>query len=363
MKYALKCCEEEARERHRAFWAGKSLGRPLIYAVARNPEYRCVSWESSASRKSCDLNPFWHLNRIENDLSGIVFTGDAMPAANLMVGLDITNTVMLAGGDYEYSSNGGQVYYKPGSFKLDKPIRPFTPDNPLAVSLMACYDAVIHAVGNRGFVNAPMSLDPLSSLYGMLGTDFLKALIKRPDLIKQRVSELTASYLDFYDYFYDYLKAKGYGESGSWLNVFCEEKFESVRCDFTVMLSTEMFREFAAPMLTQICGHMDRSLFNMSSVAHYRFAEALGDISGLDGFFWNYEPHIEGIKDYLPQLKRLKSLKPCLELVCYSVEDAELATRTLGSDGLYILFPEVFSSVSEAESAVLRINRAAQTKS
>lgn len=363
MKYTLKRCEDEARERHKAFWAGKSLGRPLVYAVARNPDYKGVPWESTAPRKAWDLNPLWHLNRIGNDLSSVFFSGDAMPAANLMVGLDITNTVTLAGGTYDYSSNGEQVYYEPGVFSLERPLRPFTPRDPLAVGLKTCYDAVIQAVGNRAFVNTPMTLDPLSSIYGMLGADLLKDLIKRPDLIKLRVSELTTVYLDFYDYFYDYLKAKGYGESGSWFNVFCEGKFESVRCDFTVMLSTPMFCEFAVPMLTRICGHMDRSLFNMSSVAHYRFAEALGGISRLDGFFWNYEPHIEGIKDYLPQLKRLKALKPCLELACYSVEDAELATRTLGSDGLYIFFPEVFPTVSEAESAVTRISRAAQTKS
>ncbi len=362
MKYTLKTCEEEARERHRAFWKGQSLGRPLIYATACDPEYKEIPWQSTAPRKVWDMDPLWHLNRVENSLSGIRFLGDAMPAASLMVGLDITNTVILAGGDYEYSPSGEQVYYNPGVFSLTEPVPLFRADHSLVTGLKACYDAVIPVVGNRAFVNTPMTLDPLSSLFSMMGNDLLRALIKRPELVQNRISELTTAYLDFYDYFYDYLEGLGYGESASWFNVFCEGKFESVRCDFTVMLSMPLFCEFAVPMLSRICGHMDRSLFNMSSVAHFRFSEALGGIDALDGFFWNPEPYLEGVKDYLPQLQHLKALKPCLELVCYSVEDAELATRTLGSDGLYIYFPEVFPSVSDAESAVSRIARAAKTK-
>ncbi|WP_153307502.1 hypothetical protein [Desulfospira joergensenii] len=356
MGYALKKRGKECIERHRAFWENDSIGVPLVFAIAENPEFIPKPWVSQKTRKEWDLFPDWHVNRVNNYLNGTCFLADAIPVASLTVGLDITNTAVLAGGDYDYSSTQNFIDFKSGGFKLDNPIPLFTPNNALVKDLECCYDKVIHTVKDRAMVNTPTTLDALSSIYGMCGSKtLLTDLVCKKKLIKKRVEEMTEVYLQFYDYFYAYLKEKGYGESASWFQVFAEGKFESVRCDFSVMISEDMFKEFVIPELVQVCDHMDYSMFNMCSVKHARFVDALADIQSLTGIFWNPEPYIEGVKDYLHVLKKIKKRGLCLEVVCHSVEDAVIVARELGPDGLYVFFEKKFNTCVQAQEAIDKV--------
>ena len=352
-KYALKENEKVVREGHRAFWKNESLGRPLIFAVANNnqnqPEKRILEPPS----KERDLLPQWHVDRTKDYLDHTIFLADAMPIASLMVGLDITNTAILAGGDYNYGRLHDHIIYSKGTFDINKRIKPFNPNSDLVMKLKACYEAVISVVGNNACVNTPMTLDALSTLYQLHTPEtFLKDLIRKPDLIKKRTRELTEEYLKFYDYFYNFLLTKGYGESSSWLQVFAEGKFESVRCDLSLMLSTEMFEELVLPEIEQVCDHMDYSLFNMSSVKHGRFVDSLAKIKSLNGIFWNPEPHFSSIQEYIHVLRRIKEKGLCLEIVCYTVEDAVYAARELGPNGLYLYLHLQSETMGQAEKAV-----------
>jgi len=345
--------------RHQAFWHNESLGTPLVFALGEKPDFTPKPWQTSLSRKAWDLSPDWHVNMVENYLYGTCFCGDAMPVASLMVGLDIVNTAILAGGDYDYSGGADFIGFLPGSFSLEETVPGFDPSHALVQNLEACYDKVIQRVGQDALVNTPMTLDALSSLYGMCGSSaFLMKMLDKKGLIKQRVHEMTQTYLAFYDYFYEHLKVKGYGESASWFQVFAEGKFESVRCDFSLMLSPDMFAEFVIPELTQVCDHMDFTLFNMCSVQHARFLDQLSAIPNLDGIFWNPEPYLDGVKGYLPILQQIKEKGMCLEIVCRSVEEGELAAKILGPDGLYILFENRFKTADDAQAAVERVWKA-----
>ena len=355
-KYTLKANEKEARERHRAFWNNQSLGRPLIFAIANKRQDDKTEWNIETPSKQRDLLPKWHVNSIENYFNSTEFLADAMPIASLMVGLDITNTAVLAGGAYDYGPLHDQIIFSKGTFDINKPISSFNKDLYLVRELKKCYEEVIKAVGSRGCVNTPMTLDALSSIYHLHTPEgLLTDLIRRPELIKKRTRELTEVYLQFYDYFYDFLLAKGYGESSSWFQVFAEGKFESVRCDFSLMLSTEMFETFVLPELHQVCDHMDYSLFNMSSVRHARFIDSLAKIKSLKGVFWNPEPYLSSIPKYIDALQRIKEKGMCLQIVCYTVEDAVFAARELGPDGLYLYLHQKFETTLEAEGAVEKI--------
>jgi hypothetical protein len=112
------------------------------------------------------------------------------------------------------------------------------------------------------------------------------------------------------------------------------------------------------PELTQVCDHMDHTLFNMCSVRHARFIDDLTAIPSLDGIFWNPEPYLEGIRDYLPELETIKDKGMLLEIVCHRVDDAVLAARTLGPEGLYLMFEPRFSSPDQARHAVDRVYNA-----
>jgi len=86
--------------------------------------------------------------------------GGELSERRLFHGLDITNTAVLAGGDYDYSSTGSAIDFKPGIFNLDSPVPAFDPDHFLVRQLRSCYEHVIGSVRNRACVNTPMTRMP-----------------------------------------------------------------------------------------------------------------------------------------------------------------------------------------------------------
>lgn len=132
MKYTHPAYREERLERHRAFWAGRSCGRPLIHVTARNPAAPDRAEGAAPPGKQWDLHPQWHIDRFRSGLDEVLWLGDSLPGASMMVGLDITHCTVLAGGDYDYSSNHQQIFWQPGAFRLDREIPSFSEDHPLA---------------------------------------------------------------------------------------------------------------------------------------------------------------------------------------------------------------------------------------
>jgi hypothetical protein len=197
-------------------------------------------------------------------LLGTHFLAEAMPVASLMVGLDITNTATLMGCDYEYMENGEIIVFHRNKHILDAPVPAFSKEHFLVKGLHHCYQEIAKDVKNKAYVNTPMTLDALTTLSQLLGEDKLCVeLYKRPQLVKKKVEQITELYLQFHDYFYNYLVELGYGESSSWFDIFAEGKFESVRCDFAVLISPVMFEQFVFPELKLVCSHMDYSLYNL----------------------------------------------------------------------------------------------------
>ena len=72
--FKLKQNEQEARERLRAFWNGKSIGRPAIAAFARNNAYERQKWNGEPpAQKQCDLNPDWYAHVCRSSLFSKIY--------------------------------------------------------------------------------------------------------------------------------------------------------------------------------------------------------------------------------------------------------------------------------------------------
>ena len=347
--------EAEALDRHRAFWRDEIVDRPLVLALAAGNQ-QGPDWSPHGSRKEWDLNPQWHRSRAQAYLAENVFVADSLPLVSLMVGLDITHNAVLAGGDYHYASGGQCLGYTRGRFALDRPIPPFAPETGWIKALEECYRVVLAEVGSQAAVNGTMTLDPLSSLFSLQEpTEFLLEMARGSSRIQQRRRELTQSYLAFYEHFYSLLRDNGHGITGSWLQMYVEGRFESVRCDFSLLLSPELFGEYVVTQLEEICLHMDRTLFNMSSVEHHRFIPQLAAVPGLDGVFWNPEPWRGRVADHLPWLRQIRELGMRLEIVCYTLEDALVAAKNLGGQGVALLLVERFPQAADAALALREI--------
>lgn len=296
----------------------------------------------------------WHVNYARQQLAK-TFLFDAMPLVTVMMGRDITNMAVLAGGDYDYVMPSEYVSFRSNPDFLKEETALFPSAGPFREKVIDCYRGVKQEIGLEGCINPPTTLDALTTMAMIMGEEnFFFALYHQPDRVLKRVEELNKRYYQFYDEIYLLLRQWGYGEGGSWFPVFAEGKFESVRCDIMSMVSSDMFRRFALPQLEQVCSYVEYSMFNLETVQMIRFIDDLSRVPGLTGIYWNLEPWEKSVKKYIEPLKKIKKHHMALALPCTSLDDCILAVQELGCNGLLLELPH-FAASQEGEHWVEEI--------
>lgn len=349
---ALKTGEDESRSRLRAFWANSSQGdRPALHVLADAHDPVDHAWRrTDVSRKECDLQPEWHHARVDDVLDNTRFLAEAMPSADIMIGTDVTDTAVLLGGDYDYLHGEAIVRHDPGV--LERRVPAFDPASPFVVALERVYRDMAAHVGRRAFVNTTMTLDALTTLSLMVGhAGLFRAMMSRPELVHECVDSTCTLVNDFYAHFYGVLLELGHGESQGWFHCMAEGRFDVVRSDVSVMLSPEMFEEFVVPELTGRISGLDHALFNMDSTVMVRFLDALSDVPGLDGIFWNPGPAEGSLTEHVPVLRCIRERGLLLDVMAADADEAASVARELGPDGLMISLPR-YPDVERAEEAI-----------
>jgi hypothetical protein len=356
VRYSLKQDEAEARERLRAFWAGSSLGRPALYAVARTaPEPPIPPEWARIDPKQRDYEPGWHAWQAERTLANTTFLAEAMPSVIPRFGSLLTLLAVLAGGAYEYDDSAW-IQPMPDVYERDLPT--FDPAHPAVRALEASLDTMARTVGSHATVTPPTTVEGLTTLSLLREPARLCLdLVERPHDVLRWNEALTSLYVDCYEHFYRHVSRLGYGETTTWLRVFAEGSLEAVQCDFSVMISPEMYRRFVLSQLERTVAGFDNALYHLDGTCQMRWLDILRGIPGLNGIQWNPEMMTEPQTKWIEAFQRIRSTGLVLYTHANSVEEAEVIAREVGPDGLFIVLP-VFGSVAEAESAVSRIAKA-----
>ncbi|KAF1084774.1 hypothetical protein SPSYN_01944 [Sporotomaculum syntrophicum] len=348
MDYLLKPDYAAARQRHRDFWQHKTADCPLLYIKAKKA-VALAPWlvEQKIDRKEAELDINWHINQCRSQILAYDFLADSMPIANVMFGRDITNMGVLSGYDFVIHPVTEFITFAQDADFLFAPTPEFNQDNFFVQQVLAIYQGVRSDVGQLAGINPPTTADALTTMAMIMGMEqFLKSLYKHPVAVQQKAMALNRLFYSFYDYIYQHLLAWGYGESASWFPVFAEGKFDSIRSDISVMLSGQMFAELAWPVIADACTYLDYAMFNLDSVKLIRFLQPLAEIKQLHGIYWNIEPWLNNLQEYLPVLKQIKEFGLLLALPCRDVTEAKLAINGLGKNGLLLEFP-VFEEKSK----------------
>ena len=132
---------------------------------------------------------------------------------------------------------------------------------------------------------------------------------------------------------------------------------EAVQCDFSVMLSPEMFREFVYPDVKRITSYMDRSVWHHDGEEQFRFIEMIASLPKMRAVQWVFYIKNEHPSEQIQYFKRIKDLGLSLYAGVRSANEAVYLTKTLGPDGLLIELP-VFESEKDALNALSRIENA-----
>lgn len=188
----------------------------------------------------------------------------------------------------------------------------------------------INAIGN--------GLDVLASLRGpqTLSMDMLD----HPEWVREKLNELYKIWFEVYERLYQLSKQPDNSSACSAFRIWGPGRTALLQCDFSALISVDMFREFEIPGLKEICSRVDYSMFHVDGRECLGCLDAVLEIEELDAVEWSpgaNRPNGASPVHFEMYHKILDAGKS-LQITDVSLEETLPLLKALGRKGVYVIY-------------------------
>jgi hypothetical protein len=275
---------DEVRRRLTTWWNGGDIGRPAMQIIApRDKPIEDIpampvppGWQTRYSTSNFD----YRVNEGLRRCTVLHYFGEAVPdvapdlAPNCLAlylgchGVEMPDTVWCE--PFFTGPDDARFELDPHNFYWDFTLR-------LAGELLQ---------RGRGkfLVSFPDFIEGLDTLAAMRGTEeLLVDLIERPGWVHSCLREITDRYFRCYDVLYDLIRDE-VGGSVFW--AWAPGRMVKLQCDFSAMISPEMFGEFMVPVLREMTERISYSMYHWDGPGAIVHLDHLLSLPKLDMIQW-----------------------------------------------------------------------------
>ena len=361
---------EAAKEKFRNYWAHKNTGRPLMCVIARRPEVEQYSdgtpveggyldqicqgkyYNMPEELKWKDMedkyqNPQRIVDRYRYFCQTHAFLGESFPNLNIDFGPGSLASYL-----------GSEIGFKEDTVWFNKcldgwdgvPKLTFDPENKWFKKHLQLAKDCQALAGDDFYVDMPdlmENIDVLASLRG--AQDILVDLLDEPEMIGERIQEVTDIYYEYYDRFYDVIKDEEGGNAYTVFQIWGPGRTVKLQCDFSAMMSPEDFRKYIQPSLRSQSENIDHVLYHLDGPAAIKHMDALMEIEGIDALQWTSgDAGPDGtLPDWDVIYDKAIAAGKSIWVKVYSgefedwIRNVDRIVNKYGSHSLFLLFPEM----------------------
>ena len=361
---------EAAKEKFRNYWAHKNTGRPLMCVIARRPEVEQYSdgtpveggyldqicqgkyYNMPEELKWKDMedkyqNPQRIVDRYRYFCQTHAFLGESFPNLNIDFGPGSLASYL-----------GSEIGFKEDTVWFNKcldgwdgvPKLTFDPENKWFMKHLQFAKDCQALAGDDFYVDMPdlmENIDVLASLRG--AQDILFDLLDEPEMIGERIQEVTDIYYEYYDRFYDVIKDEEGGNAYTVFQIWGPGRTVKLQCDFSAMMSPEDFRKYIQPSLRSQSENVDHVLYHLDGPAAIKHMDALMEIEGIDALQWTSgDAGPDGtLPDWDVIYDKAIAAGKSIWVKVYSgefedwIRNVDRIVNKYGSHSLFLLFPEM----------------------
>ena len=361
---------EAAKEKFRNYWAHKNTGRPLMCVIARRPEVEQYSdgtpveggyldqicqgkyYNMPEELKWKDMedkyqNPQRIVDRYRYFCQTHAFLGESFPNLNIDFGPGSLASYL-----------GSEIGFKEDTVWFNKcldgwdsvPKLTFDPENKWFKKHLQLAKDCQALAGDDFYVDMPdlmENIDVLASLRG--AQDILFDLLDEPEMIGERIQEVTDTYYEYYDRFYDVIKDEEGGNAYTVFQIWGPGRTVKLQCDFSAMMSPEDFRKYIQPSLRSQSENVDHVLYHLDGPAAIKHMDALMEIEGIDALQWTSgDAGPDGtLPDWDVIYDKAIAAGKSIWVKVYSgefedwIRNVDRIVNKYGSHSLFLLFPEM----------------------
>ena len=276
-------CEEGLR-RWEAFWHSELLDRPPTMITVR----REGAPERPAKRQLSGLDGDFAgaLDKFEEWVETIHFVGEALP--EFRPGLGPDQFAAFMGGEIQFSEEHDTSWVLPSvdDWAEIMPLR-IDPENQSWQHVLAFSEAAGRRAAGKFLVTGldmHSNLDALAALRGY--QQFCFDMIDQPQLVDRLVAQVIALYEPIHDGVFRAAKMDEIGWTTSWAGLAHPGKGQMMQCDFSALMSPQMFERWLRPALEAESEFLDHSFYHLDGPDALVHLPALLAIEKLHGIQW-----------------------------------------------------------------------------
>ena len=158
------------------------------------------------------------------------------------------------------------------------------------------------------------NMDGLINLRGVENT--LMDMVDEPEIFKSGVKTIGNAVKTAGGRFFDIITDACYGGSAfGWYNTWAAGRHNLVQCDFSAMISPQMFEEYVLPDLEESCNWLDCAVYHLDGRQQVRHLEMILSVKNLKMIQWTNVAGQPSVLDFIPFSKKFrKPVRDC----CFS---------------------------------------------
>ena len=327
----------EMKQRYNEFWACVN-DSAIMYLTAR---VNATDTEEGAAadpvKKWTDLD--YRLNEVNKELPKTIYYGDGFPGVFTNFGPG--SIAACIGGSFIPAEDTVWFDHNPIITDWDNPPTvEFDPNSEMwrltdTYTKMLCQNAdgrYCTSIADLGFAT-----DIIASLRGT--QELLFDLYDNPEQVLALTEKLRPIWKRLYTLVADILFKYQDGMT-SWLPIWCGERYYPLQCDFSAMMSPDMFGEFVMPELRDATEFLDRSVYHLDGPDAIVHLEHLLSLPRLSAIQWSPGAGNPEVFDeaWVPMYEKIQAAGKGLVLMgeLTNIGEVEKILRKLSPKGLFV---------------------------
>jgi len=275
---------DDVRKRLTSWWNGGDIGRPAMQIYAPRPKPvvdipampEPAGWTGSYST----VNFEYRVNLAARACAGTYYLGDAVPS----YAPDLAPNCLALYLGCKGVEEPGTVWCEPFITQPQDARFQFDPQNFYWRFSQRLGDEALRLGKGKYLIQFEDLIEGLDTLAAMRGTEqLLFDLVERPEWVRQCMRQITDRYFHYYDILYDRYRDE-VGGSVFW--AWAPGRMSKFQCDFSAMISREMYKEFMLPVLTEMCERVSYCMYHWDGPGAIQHQDLLLSIPKLKMLQW-----------------------------------------------------------------------------
>ena len=335
----------QAKQNLIKWWHGDGLALSFYEAIRSEPIENIPKPAYPSTLEARWIDPVYRCDIAEYEMANRHHPAESIPYFDTQIGPGSLGTFL--GVQPGFAENS--VWYTPFMDDPDLCGRIFfnPQDNHWWDIHMALIDEGLKRANSRYLVGVPDLIENLDTLAALRGeTKVLYDLYDRPGWVQARLAEITASWMHAFDLIYEKVRDEAGGNVFSAFRIWGPGKTAKLQCDFSVMISPEMFREFVVPHLETQCRHLDYTMYHLDGTNALQHLDSLLEIEELKAIEWTPQAGKPqgGSPEWYELYRHIKAAGKAVQAICVELDEVVPLLDAIGPEGTFIL---IFDPVNE----------------